>query len=258
MHADGSHASPSDGGVPRRPPPESPHHRTGGGDDDQRGRAQRHAARPGARRHARRPARPQPARRLRAARAGRYDDRRGLPPRRRARPHAEVEALRAAGDAARGATAVVTLEPCNHTGRTVRAPRRSSPPAYAASCSRSPTPTRSPMGGADRLREAGIEVEGGLLADEARAVNRTWTFALEHGRPFVDVEVRHHPRRPQRRRRRHQPLGLQPRRAPRHPPPPRAVRHDARRHRTRSRSTTPSSPSATRSTSRSRTSRCAP
>ena len=40
-------------------------------------------------------------------------------------------------------------------------------------------------GGAARLREAGIDVEGGLLADEARAVNRTWTFALEHGRPFV-------------------------------------------------------------------------
>ena len=40
-------------------------------------------------------------------------------------------------------------------------------------------------GGAARLREAGIDVEGGLLADEARALNRTWTFALEHGRPFV-------------------------------------------------------------------------
>ncbi len=100
-------------------------------------------------------------------------------------PHAEVEALREAGDDARGATAVVTLEPCNHTGRTgpcsealVAAGVRR---VVFAQTDTNPVAT----GGAERLRAAGIEVEPGLLADEAQAVNRTWTFALEHGRPFV-------------------------------------------------------------------------
>jgi diaminohydroxyphosphoribosylaminopyrimidine deaminase/5-amino-6-(5-phosphoribosylamino)uracil reductase len=100
-------------------------------------------------------------------------------------PHAEVEALRAAGDAARGTTAVVTLEPCNHTGRTGPC----SEALIAAGVRRvvfAQTDTNPVAeGGATRLREGGIDVEAGLMADEARAVNRTWTFALEHGRPFV-------------------------------------------------------------------------
>ncbi|WP_242497945.1 bifunctional diaminohydroxyphosphoribosylaminopyrimidine deaminase/5-amino-6-(5-phosphoribosylamino)uracil reductase RibD [Nocardioides glacieisoli] len=100
-------------------------------------------------------------------------------------PHAEVEALRAAGDAARGTTAVVTLEPCNHTGRTGPC----SEALIAAGVRRvvfAQTDTNPVAeGGATRLREVGIDVEAGLMADEARAVNRTWTFALEHGRPFV-------------------------------------------------------------------------
>ncbi len=100
-------------------------------------------------------------------------------------PHAEVEALREAGDDARGTTAVVTLEPCNHTGRTgpcsealVAAGVRR---VVFAQTDTNPVAT----GGAERLREAGIEVEPGLLAEEAQTVNRTWTFALENGRPFV-------------------------------------------------------------------------
>jgi diaminohydroxyphosphoribosylaminopyrimidine deaminase / 5-amino-6-(5-phosphoribosylamino)uracil reductase len=100
-------------------------------------------------------------------------------------PHAEVDALTAAATTARGSTAVVTLEPCNHIGRTgpcsqalvdagvrrvVYAQRDANPVA---------------AGGAATLRAAGVEVEGGLLEDEARAVNREWTFAVDHGRPFV-------------------------------------------------------------------------
>jgi diaminohydroxyphosphoribosylaminopyrimidine deaminase / 5-amino-6-(5-phosphoribosylamino)uracil reductase len=100
-------------------------------------------------------------------------------------PHAEVAAITEAGDAARGTTAVVTLEPCNHTGRTgpcveallaagvrrvVLAQRDTNPVA---------------AGGADALRAAGVEVEAALMADEAARLNRAWTFALEHGRPFV-------------------------------------------------------------------------
>jgi diaminohydroxyphosphoribosylaminopyrimidine deaminase/5-amino-6-(5-phosphoribosylamino)uracil reductase len=100
-------------------------------------------------------------------------------------PHAEVEALRAAGDRARGATAVVTLEPCNHTGRT-------GPCAQAlieAGVRRVVVAQRDPnpdaWGGLDTLAQAGIEVDEGLLAEDARALNPAWTFAHENGRPFV-------------------------------------------------------------------------
>jgi len=100
-------------------------------------------------------------------------------------PHAEAAALAVAGDAARGATAVVTLEPCNHTGRTGPCAQA----LIAAGVRRvvfaqgDPNPVAS--GGAATLREAGIEVEHGLLADEARKVNTVWTFAVEQQRPFV-------------------------------------------------------------------------
>lgn len=100
-------------------------------------------------------------------------------------PHAEVDALTSAGEAARGATAVVTLEPCNHTGRTGPC----SEALVAAGVRRvvfaQADPNPVARGGADRLREAGVEVVGGLLADEAGAVNRVWSFAMEHRRPFV-------------------------------------------------------------------------
>lgn len=100
-------------------------------------------------------------------------------------PHAEVDALRSAGEAARGATAVVTLEPCNHTGRTGPCARALVAAGVRrvvfAQADTNPVAT----GGADTLREAGIEVEGGLLEDRARALNRAWTFAVDHGRPFV-------------------------------------------------------------------------
>ena len=87
-------------------------------------------------------------------------------------PHAEADALSRAGDTARGTTAVVTLEPCNHTGRTppcaaalVRAGVRRV--VYAGD---DPNPVAT--GGATTLRAVGVDVEGGLLEEEARAVNR--------------------------------------------------------------------------------------
>jgi diaminohydroxyphosphoribosylaminopyrimidine deaminase / 5-amino-6-(5-phosphoribosylamino)uracil reductase len=99
--------------------------------------------------------------------------------------HAEIDALERAGDAARGSTAVVTLEPCNHTGRTGPCAQ-----ALVAAGVRRVVHAQSDTnpvaaGGAEALRAAGVEVEGGLLLDEARALNRAWTFAIEHGRPFV-------------------------------------------------------------------------
>ena len=100
-------------------------------------------------------------------------------------PHAEVDALARVGGSAPGATAVVTLEPCNHTGRTGPCSRA----LVAAGVRRVVVAQRdvNPVaaGGAETLRAAGVEVETGLLADEARALNRVWTFAIEHGRPFV-------------------------------------------------------------------------
>ncbi|MBM7515135.1 diaminohydroxyphosphoribosylaminopyrimidine deaminase/5-amino-6-(5-phosphoribosylamino)uracil reductase [Nocardioides nitrophenolicus] len=100
-------------------------------------------------------------------------------------PHAEVEALKVAGERARGATAVVTLEPCNHTGRTGPCAQA----LIAAGVTRVVIAQRDPnpqaAGGLDTLLEAGLEVDAGLLADEAAELNRTWTFAHLNGRPFV-------------------------------------------------------------------------
>ncbi|GAB3445464.1 bifunctional diaminohydroxyphosphoribosylaminopyrimidine deaminase/5-amino-6-(5-phosphoribosylamino)uracil reductase RibD [Phycicoccus ginsengisoli] len=100
-------------------------------------------------------------------------------------PHAEAAALAAAGERAAGTTAYVTLEPCNHTGRTPPC----APALYAAGVRRvvhaqsDPNPVAA--GGADWLRERGVEVVGDVLADEAEAVNRTWTHLVRTGRPWV-------------------------------------------------------------------------
>ncbi|WP_282696473.1 bifunctional diaminohydroxyphosphoribosylaminopyrimidine deaminase/5-amino-6-(5-phosphoribosylamino)uracil reductase RibD [Streptomyces sp. CC208A] len=100
-------------------------------------------------------------------------------------PHAEVHALRAAGVLARGGTAYVTLEPCNHTGRT-------GPCALAlieAGISRVvyavADPNPQAEGGADTLRAAGVQVERGLLEAEAEARNLAWLTSVRAGRPFV-------------------------------------------------------------------------
>lgn len=100
-------------------------------------------------------------------------------------PHAEVEALRAAGAAARGATAVVTLEPCDHTGRTgpCSAALLDAGVARVVHAQSDPNPVAA--GGAARLAAAGVEVVGGVLEDDAEALNEHWTFAMTHGRPFV-------------------------------------------------------------------------
>ncbi|WP_412079365.1 bifunctional diaminohydroxyphosphoribosylaminopyrimidine deaminase/5-amino-6-(5-phosphoribosylamino)uracil reductase RibD [Streptomyces xanthophaeus] len=100
-------------------------------------------------------------------------------------PHAEVHALRAAGDAARGATAYVTLEPCNHTGRTGPCAQALiaagiSRVVYAVS-----DPSAQAGGGAATLRAAGIETTAGLLAEEAEQVNAAWLTSVRLGRPHV-------------------------------------------------------------------------
>ena len=100
-------------------------------------------------------------------------------------PHAEAAALAEAGDAAAGATAVVTLEPCNHTGRTGPCAQALIDAGVSRVVFAQPDPNPVAAGGAQALKAAGIEVAMGLLEREARSVNRAWTFALEHGRPYV-------------------------------------------------------------------------
>src|SRR4051812_1159096 len=100
-------------------------------------------------------------------------------------PHAEVAALTEAGDRANGATAVVTLEPCNHTGRTGPCARALVDAGVSRVVFAQPDTTLVAAGGAEALRLAGVDVEGCLMADQARAVNRAWTFAHLHKRPFV-------------------------------------------------------------------------
>lgn len=104
-------------------------------------------------------------------------------------PHAEVEALRQAGERARGATLYVTLEPCNHHGKTppcteaiLRAGVRRV--VYAVG-----DPTEGAAGGADRLRAAGVEVELGLCEGEARELNLAFFTAAVEERTFVALKL---------------------------------------------------------------------
>ncbi|MFD3556056.1 bifunctional diaminohydroxyphosphoribosylaminopyrimidine deaminase/5-amino-6-(5-phosphoribosylamino)uracil reductase RibD [Streptomyces goshikiensis] len=100
-------------------------------------------------------------------------------------PHAEVHALRAAGTAARGGTAYVTLEPCNHTGRTGPCAQALieagvTRVVYAVS---DPNPQAS--GGGATLRAAGIATGSGLLEQEAEEGNAAWLTSVRRGRPHV-------------------------------------------------------------------------
>ncbi|WP_156721735.1 bifunctional diaminohydroxyphosphoribosylaminopyrimidine deaminase/5-amino-6-(5-phosphoribosylamino)uracil reductase RibD [Streptomyces apocyni] len=100
-------------------------------------------------------------------------------------PHAEVHALRAAGERARGGTALVTLEPCAHTGRTGPCAQALIDAGIARVVYAVGDPNPTATGGAQRLREAGVEVASGLLGDEAAAGNVAWLTSVRTGRPYV-------------------------------------------------------------------------
>ena len=104
-------------------------------------------------------------------------------------PHAEIEALRAAGERARGATLYVSLEPCNHFGKTppcTDAILAAGVHRVVAACA-DPSPVAS--GGADRLREAGVEVTLGVEEAAARELNAAFFHALSSDRPFVQLKL---------------------------------------------------------------------
>jgi diaminohydroxyphosphoribosylaminopyrimidine deaminase/5-amino-6-(5-phosphoribosylamino)uracil reductase len=100
-------------------------------------------------------------------------------------PHAEVVALARAGERARGGTAVVTLEPCDHTGRTGPCTRA----LIGAGIARVVLAVRDPhaiaAGGVETLRAAGVEVEVGVREAEAAHLLRYWLTSVRRDRPYV-------------------------------------------------------------------------
>lgn len=104
--------------------------------------------------------------------------------------HAEVVALTQAGDMAKGATLYVTLEPCNHRGRTppcVDALIAAQVARVVVGCA-DPNP-HVPGGGVARLRAAGVDVTLGVRETEARRVIATWTKFITQGLPYVSLKL---------------------------------------------------------------------
>ncbi|MFE7869459.1 bifunctional diaminohydroxyphosphoribosylaminopyrimidine deaminase/5-amino-6-(5-phosphoribosylamino)uracil reductase RibD [Micromonospora humida] len=105
--------------------------------------------------------------------------------RRKGEPHAEVHALRAAGAAARGGTAVVTLEPCNHVGVTPACRQALIDARIARVVVSVIDPTSRGDGGAAVLAAHGIDVEVDVIPDETLTVLGPWLVATHRRRPYL-------------------------------------------------------------------------
>lgn len=105
------------------------------------------------------------------------------------RDHAEVAALKSAGEEARGASLYVTLEPCNHTGRTGPCTEAiiGSGVRRVVAAIVDPNP-RNSGGGFARLREAGMEVHSGVMEEEARRLIETFARWIRTKKPFVTLK----------------------------------------------------------------------
>jgi diaminohydroxyphosphoribosylaminopyrimidine deaminase / 5-amino-6-(5-phosphoribosylamino)uracil reductase len=105
------------------------------------------------------------------------------------RDHAEIIALKSAGEKARGATLYVTLEPCNHTGRTGPCTEAiiSAGISRVVAAMEDPNPATSGRG-FERLRAAGVEVQSGLLEHNARRLNESFACWIRTGKPFVTLK----------------------------------------------------------------------
>ncbi len=105
-------------------------------------------------------------------------------------PHAEVHALRAAGEAARGATVYVTLEPCSHYGRTPPCAQALIDACVSRVVIAMVDPNPQVAGrGVSMLREAGIEVEIGCLEADAEVLNVGFVKRMREGMPFVRLKM---------------------------------------------------------------------
>jgi len=100
-------------------------------------------------------------------------------------PHAEIVALAQAGDRARGGTAVVTLEPCNHTGRTGPCTKALVGAGITRVVAAVADPDPVGAGGARALRDAGVDVTLGVRQAEASAGNAAWLMAVRRRRPYL-------------------------------------------------------------------------
>ncbi len=103
-------------------------------------------------------------------------------------PHAEVDALSKLGGDASGLTAVVTLEPCNHWGRTGPCSEALIAAGVARVVYGVSDPGARSAGGAERLREAGVAVTGGVLAHDIEEFLGPWLASVRRGRPWVTVK----------------------------------------------------------------------